>query len=79
MRGDCKGRRAGRCTSEHLLRSRFNSRFVCDNKEMIYEEAPQAYKSIETIIDSLTEAGVIEVIARLTPVLTYKTLKKEAV
>ncbi len=77
IRSDCKGRLKNRFSSEELLRSRFNSRFVCDKKELVYEEAPQAYKSVETVVDCLQQTGIINVIARLKPVLTYKTLKEE--
>ncbi len=77
IRSDCKGRLKNHFKSEELLRSRFNSRLICDNRDMVYEEAPQAYKSVETVVDSLTRAGIITVIARLKPVLTYKTLKEE--
>ena len=77
IRGDCKGRLKNRFSSAELLRSRFYSRFICDNKELVYEEAPYAYKSVETVVDVLAQAGVIDVVARLKPVLTYKTLKED--
>ncbi|WP_434779776.1 RNA ligase RtcB family protein [Neisseria sp. Ec49-e6-T10] len=77
IRTDCKGRLKNHYTVDQLTRSHFNSRFICDNRELIYEEAPQAYKSIETVIDSLVQAKIIKVLARLKPVLTYKTLKEK--
>ena len=79
IRGDCKGRLKNGFSSAELLRSRFNSRFICDNKELVYEEAPQAYKSVETVVDVLAQAGIVDVIARLKPVLTYKTLKEDSI
>ena len=39
----------------------------------MYEEAPEAYKPIDSIIDALVQAGLVTVLARLRPVLTYKT------
>ncbi len=46
---------------------------VCADKALIFEEAPQAYKNIDSIIEAMRQAGLIEPIARLKPVLTYKT------
>lgn len=36
---------------------RSRQRVICANKQLIYEEAPQSYKSIETVIESLSGAG----------------------
>lgn len=73
MRTECKGRLSHRYTPLQLSRTDLGSRVICANKQLIYEEAPQSYKSIDTVIDSMVEAGLINVIARLKPVLTYKT------
>jgi hypothetical protein len=40
---------------------------------LIFEEAPQAYKSIDGVIAVMANAGLIEPVVRLKPVLTYKT------
>lgn len=36
------------------------------------EEAPAAYKPIQSVIDVQVEAGIIDVVARLSPILTFK-------
>jgi tRNA-splicing ligase RtcB (3'-phosphate/5'-hydroxy nucleic acid ligase) len=36
------------------------------------EEAPAAYKPIESVINVQVEAGMIDVVTRLSPVLTFK-------
>jgi len=72
LRGDCKGRLA-RYNPEQLSRTALGSRVICADRQLIYEEAPQAYKSIESVVGALQEAGLIEPLARLKPVLTYKT------
>ncbi|MBD2496793.1 RtcB family protein [Nostoc sp. FACHB-280] len=36
------------------------------------EEAPAAYKPIQSVIDVQVEAGMVDVVARLSPVLTFK-------
>lgn len=73
MRTECKGRLSHRYTPLQLSRTALGSRVICANKQLIYEEAPQSYKSIETVIESMVNVGIIQVIARLAPVITYKT------
>ncbi len=36
------------------------------------EEAPFAYKPIQSVIDVQVKAGMVDVVARLSPVLTFK-------
>lgn len=72
MRTECKGRLEKRFTVNDLSRTKLGSRVVCEDKNLIFEEAPEAYKSIDNIIDALKSAGLIEVIARFTPIMTYK-------
>jgi release factor H-coupled RctB family protein len=45
---------------------------ICEDKELLYEEAPQAYKNISIVIDDLVQAGLVDVVAMLRPVVTYK-------
>ena len=73
MRTECKGRLSHRYTPVQLSRTVLGSRVICANKQLIYEEAPQSYKSIETVIESMADIGVIQVVARLRPIVTYKT------
>ncbi|GAB2854243.1 RNA ligase RtcB family protein [Pseudoduganella ginsengisoli] len=73
MRTDCKDRLVRRATSAQLARTSFGGRVICADKALIYEEAPQAYKDVDTVLDSLEGAGLARAIARLRPVLTYKT------
>lgn len=73
MRTECKGRLSHRYTPLQLSRTALGSRVICANKQLIYEEAPQSYKSIDTVIESMVNMGVIQVVARLKPVITYKT------
>lgn len=78
MRGECRERLSGRYTAQQLTRTRFGSRVVCQDKQLIFQEAPEAYKPIDSIIDALQQAGLIVPIARLTPVLTYKVRGEDA-
>ena len=56
-----------------LRRTKFGSRVICDDKALLFEEVPEAYKPIGQIVGALEQAGMIRVIAVLTPMLTYKT------
>lgn len=73
QRGECKGRLSHKYTADSLRQTEFGSVVVCQDKALIFEEAPQAYKSIDSIIAAMKNAGLIELVARFKPVLTYKT------
>ena len=73
QRGECKGRLSHKYSADSLRRTAFGSIVVCADKALIFEEAPQAYKNIDSIIEAMRQTGLIEPIARLKPVLTYKT------
>ncbi|MBF7073559.1 RNA ligase RtcB family protein [Glaciecola sp. MH2013] len=72
-RGECQGRLSHKYKRDDLYRTELGSRVVCGNKELLYDEAPQAYKKCETVIADMLDAGLIELVARLRPVLTFKT------
>ena len=72
-RGECQGRLSHKYKRDDLYKTELGSRVICANKELLYDEAPQAYKKAQTIIADLEEAGLINVIARLRPILTFKT------
>jgi release factor H-coupled RctB family protein len=72
-RGECKGRLSHKYKREDLYRTALGSRVICGDRELLYDEAPQAYKKCATIINDLVDAGLVNVIAKLAPVLTFKT------
>ena len=65
-----------RFSPEDLRRTEFGSRVVCEDKDLLYEEAPQAYKKIDAVIEDLRDAGLIRVIASYQPLITYKRRKR---
>ena len=73
MRSECKDRLASRYSVTQLARTALGSRVICADRSLIYEEAPEAYKAIDSVVGALREAGLLRVLARLKPVLTYKT------
>jgi len=48
------------------------SAVICEDRELLYEEAPQAYRNSEVVISDMVEAGLIRVVAALKPLITYK-------
>lgn len=72
-RGECHGRLGHKYKRDDLYRTPLGSRVICGNKELLYDEAPQAYKKCETVISDMVDAGLIEVVAKLRPILTFKT------
>jgi len=58
---------------EQLTTTPFGGRVICEQRELLYEEAPAAYKNIEDVIQDLVDAGLVSVIATFRPLLTYKT------
>ncbi|MDX7991329.1 hypothetical protein FE393_08285 [Xenorhabdus sp. psl] len=73
IRGECKERLNGRYSPVQLSRTALGSRVICLDKQLIYQEAPEAYKPISGVMDAMLQAGLVKLIARLKPVLTYKT------
>jgi release factor H-coupled RctB family protein len=62
--------------ARQLVQTVLGSRVICEDRDLLYEEAPPAYKDIALVIDDLVEAGLISVVASLRPLLTYKTRKR---
>lgn len=73
QRSDCKARLLDVATPAQLSRTSLGGRVICEDRALIYEEAPQAYKKVDSVLDCLVGAGLATVIARSRPVLTYKT------
>ena len=72
-RGETKAKLGRRYSVTDLERTSLGGRVICEDKNLIFEEAPQAYKNIESVIEDLTSAGLIDLIAILRPIITYKT------
>lgn len=73
QRSECKGRLSHKYSTNDLQHTNFGSIVVCTDKNTLYEEAPQAYKKISSIIAAMENAQLLTVVARFKPVLTYKT------
>ena len=73
VRSACKDRLFKLMTPTQMGRTALGGRVICNDRQLIYEEAPQAYKAIDSIVEALVGAGLVALIARTKPVLTYKT------
>lgn len=72
-RGECHDRLRHKYHKQDLYRTSLGSRVICGNKELLYDEAPEAYKSCQSVISDMLDAGLITLVAKLRPVLTFKT------
>lgn len=63
----------GRVRVEDLIRPAGGGVVICEDQTRLYEEAPEAYKDVEAVVGDLVAWGLVEVVAVLRPVLTYKT------
>ena len=71
-RTDSRARLERRYSPKDLTRTELGSHVICEDKDLLYEEAPQAYKNIKVVIDDLVQEGLAEVLGVLRPVVTYK-------
>jgi len=78
----CHG--AGRLKSRSAAKANFNAASVLDGlaargvtlqakcKKSILEEAPDAYKNVEHVVDTCVNAGLATAVARLRPIVVIK-------
>lgn len=71
-RSESRGRLEKRFSPKDLVRTKLGSYVICENRELLYEEAPEAYKNITVVIEDLVQAGLIDVVATMRPLVTYK-------
>ncbi len=76
-RSDCRGRLQQRYDEASLQRTELGGRVICEDRDLLYEEAPQAYKNVEVVVQDLVDAGLIRVVASLRPLITYKVRRAE--
>jgi release factor H-coupled RctB family protein len=58
---------------EDLVRTPLGGLVICEDRDLLFEEAPEAYKKIDRVVADLVDVGACEVTATLRPLLTYKT------
>jgi len=71
-RSEARQRMRERYGMHQLTQTPLGGRVICEARNLLYEEAPAAYKNIEDVIQDLVDAGLVSVIATFRPLLTYK-------
>jgi len=77
-RSETRLRMRERFGMHQLTQTPLGGRVVCERRELLYEEAPAAYKNIEDVVQDLVDAGLVSVIATFRPILTYKCRRQSA-
>ncbi|AGL14802.1 RNA ligase RtcB family protein [Actinoplanes sp. N902-109] len=72
-RADAYKRGQAKHTVEELRRTPLGSIVVCGERQLLFEEAPTAYKRIEQVIDDLVQHGLATPRYATVPLVTYKT------
>ncbi|WP_285556667.1 RNA ligase RtcB family protein [Actinoplanes regularis] len=76
-RADALRRGKAKHTVEELRRTPVGSLVVCGDRQLLFEEAPTAYKRIEQVIGDLVEHGLATKVVSTVPLVTYKTADVE--
>ncbi|HEY4378493.1 MAG TPA: RNA ligase RtcB family protein [Acidimicrobiales bacterium] len=72
-RSDALRRGKAKHTVEELRRTPLGSIVVCGDRQLLFEEAPTAYKRIEQVLGDLVTHNLATPIAHTVPLVTYKT------
>ncbi|MET9338210.1 RNA ligase RtcB family protein [Nonomuraea sp. NPDC003804] len=72
-RADALRRGRAKHTIEELRRTPMGSLVVCGDRQLLFEEAPTAYKRIEQVIADLVDHELATPVATTIPLVTYKT------
>ena len=61
-----------------LVRNPYGGLVVCGDRDLLVEEAPEAYKNIDRVIDDLVAFGLARVVATFRPLVTFKKAQVNA-
>lgn len=76
IRSECRGRLRERYRAGSLTRTKLGSYVICEDHDLLYEEAPEAYKDIHSVIGDMVTFELVRVIAVFSPLLTYKVRER---
>eukprot|EP00759_Apiculatamorpha_spiralis_P017206 PhF_6_TR23297/c0_g1_i1/m.32870/K18148/rtcB; release factor H-coupled RctB family protein len=62
---------------EDLTTTALGSQVVCADHMLLAEEAPEAYKDIDSVVGDLVSKGLVKVVCVMRPILTYKTMSTD--
>ena len=69
--------RAKRSDIEAMQRTPFGGRIICEDRDLLIEEAPLAYKSSQAVVADLDATGTAVPVAKFHPLLTFKKTRLE--
>lgn len=72
-RSSVKGKLENKYRKKDMIKTGLQSYVICEDNELLYQEAPEAYKNIDTVIDDLVQFGLVQKVASFRPLITYKT------
>lgn len=72
QRSEARAKIRDRYKRKQLHKSPLGGTLICDDKALLYEEHPDAYKAIEPVIDSLVKAKLADRVASIEPLFTVK-------
>lgn len=72
-RGEAHGKLVNLYRQKDMRLNRWGGKLVCGDSDLLWEEAPQCYKPIGSVIADMLAAQLIHVIATVRPLVTFKT------
>lgn len=69
--------RAKKSDVEAMQRTPFGGRVVCEDRDLLVEEAALAYKPPESVVADLEDTKVAQAVAKFHPLLTFKKIRPE--
>lgn len=71
-RSICKSRINNKYDRDSIRTTAWKSQVICHDTNLLFQEAPEAYKNVEEVIRSLIDYDLIEVAATMRPLITFK-------
>jgi len=68
----CFSRIKNKYNRDTIRRTALKSAVVCHDTELLFQEAPEAYKNIQPVLNALIEYNLATVVATLRPLITFK-------
>ncbi|WP_171097583.1 RNA ligase RtcB family protein [Ruegeria sp. HKCCD7255] len=68
--------RAKKSDLEAMQQTPFGGRILCEDRDLLVEEAPLAYKSAQSVAEDLHRTGAADCVARFHPLITFKKVRE---
>lgn len=68
--------RAKRSDVEAMQHNPFGGRIICEDRDLLIEEAPLAYKSSQAVVDDLEATEAAKLVANFHPLVTFKKTRQ---